>query len=147
MNGESTGWEDRAAIVEALDAYAEALDTRRWEVLERIFVPEIEFDFGRGAIQGRDAVAAMIQGHLGGCGPTQHLLGNYRVRLDGDTATTAVYIRAFHIGIGETEGLTYEMFGEYRDQFRRVPEGWRSFRREGEVFFELGSRDVLRPAS
>jgi hypothetical protein len=147
MASGTEGWEDRVAIVEALDAYAEALDSRRWEQLERIFAPDVEFDFGEWCVTGRDEVAATIQQYLGGCGPTQHLLGNYRVQLDGDTATSAVYVRAFHIGVGETAGLTYEMCGEYRDEFRRGRDGWRSLRRKGRVFLEVGSREVLRPAS
>ena len=47
--------------------------------------------------------------------------------------------------MGEAEGKTYETGGEYRDELRRTEADWRSFRREGDVFWELGSRDVRGP--
>jgi hypothetical protein len=86
-----------------------------------------------------------MRGYLDGCGPTQHLLGNYRVELDGERATSRVYVRAFHIGIGAARGRTYEMGGEYRDRLERREGRWLSVGRVGEVFWELGSRDVLGP--
>ena len=129
-----------------LDRYADALDTRRWELLSEVFVPEVEFDFGEWTVASREEAVAIIRSYLEDCGPTQHLLGNYRIDVNGDAARSRVYVRAFHVGIGEATGKTYEMGGEYRDELRRTPEGWRSHRREGVVFWEVGSRDVLGPA-
>ena len=126
-----------------LDRYADALDTRRWELLSEVFVPEVEFDFGEWTVASREEAVAIIRSYLEDCGPTQHLLGNYRIDVNGDAARSRVYVRAFHVGIGEATGKTYEMGGEYRDELRRTPEGWRSHRRQGLVFWELGSRDVL----
>ena len=137
---------DHWEIVRVLDRYAEALDTRRWELLSEVFVPELEFDFGEWTVTSREEAVATIRTYLDGCGPTQHLLGNYRIDVDGDAARSRVYVRAFHVGVGPATGKTYEMGGEYRDALRRTPEGWRSFRREGVAFWEVGSRDVLGPA-
>lgn len=137
---------DHREIVRLLDRYAEALDTRCWRLLSEVFVPELEFDFGEWTVTSRTEAVATIRGYLDGCGPTQHLLGNYRIDLDGDAAHSRVYVRAFHVGIGSAAGKTYEMGGEYRDELRRTREGWRSFRREGIVLWEVGSRDVLGPA-
>lgn len=134
---------DHRKIARVLDRYADALDTRRWELLSEVFVPEVEFDFGEWTVASREEAVSIIRGYLEGCGPTQHLLGNYRIDVNGDAARSRVYVRAFHVGIGEATGKTYEMGGEYRDELRRTPEGWRSHRREGVVFWELGSRDVL----
>jgi len=91
-------------------------------------------------------VLATIRSYLDGCGPTQHLLGNYRIDSDGDAARSRDYVRAFHTGMRSAAGKVYEMGGEYRDALRRTPEGWRSFRRKGIVLWEVGSRDVLSPA-
>ena len=138
-----TGETDHQSIVRVIDRYAEALDTRRWELLSEVFVPDLEFDFGEWTATSRDAAVAAIRGYLDECGPTQHLLGNYRIDVNGDAARSRVYVRAFHVGIGSASGKTYEMGGEYRDELRRTAEGWRSHRREGVVFWEVGSRDVL----
>ena len=134
---------DHREIAGVLDRYAEALDTRRWGLLTEVFAPELEFDFGEWTVTSREEAVATIRTYLDGCGPTQHLLGNYRIDVNGDAARSRVYVRAFHVGIGEATGKTYEMGGEYRDELRRTPEGWRSHRRQGLVFWELGSRDVL----
>ena len=142
MGSDADQWE----IARVLDRYAEALDTRRWELLSQVFVEELEFDFGEWTATSREEAVATIRTYLDGCGPTQHLLGNYRIDVDGDAARARVYVRAFHVGIGAATGKTYEMGGEYRDELRRTPEGWRSYRREGVVFWEVGSREVLGAA-
>ena len=135
--------EDRAQITELLDRYAEAIDLRRWELLETVFAPDARFDSGEWVVQGRPELVAQIRTYIDGCGPTQHLLGNYRVTLDGDTARSRVYVRAFHACKDRSDPRTYEMGGEYADELRRTPAGWRSVRRSLRVFFELGTRDVL----
>ena len=134
---------DQREIVRLLDRYAEALDTRTWALLDEVFAPEVEFDFGAWRATSRAEAVAAIRSYLDACGPTQHLLGNYRVEIDCERATSRVYVRAFHLGIGAAQGLVYEMGGEYRDELRRTPDGWRSFRRHASVLFETGSRAVL----
>jgi len=141
--------EDRLAIVALLDRYAQALDTRRWELLDEVFDPEVVFDFGPDwQTRGRGEAVARIRASLNACGPTQHLQGNHRVEIDGDRARSRVYVRAFHAAADPGEraaGRFYEMAGEYRDELRRGPEGWRSLRRVGRMRFEVGDREVLAP--
>ena len=73
---------DRQAIVALLDRYAQALDTRRWELLDEVFDPEVVFDFGPDwQTRGRDAAVARIRASLNACGPTQHLQGNHRIEI------------------------------------------------------------------
>lgn len=139
--------DDRAEITAVLDGYAECLDRRDWAGLDRVFASDVEFDFGEWRSSNREETVAAIRSYLDGCGPTQHLLGNYRVELDGDRATSKVYVRAFHIGVGEAESKTYEMAGEYRDRLERRDGRWLSVERVGEVFWEVGEREVLGPGS
>ena len=135
--------EDRILIVALLDRYAEALDSRRWELLEQVFAPDVDFDFGEWRARSLPEAVATIRSYLDGCGPSQHLLGNYRVEVEGDRARSRVYVRASHTGVGRAAGLCYEMAGEYADELRRTPQGWRSVARTARVFFELGSREAL----
>ncbi|MFB4319169.1 nuclear transport factor 2 family protein [Actinomadura sp. 21ATH] len=132
---------DREAIVHALCGVATALDTRDWAALGAAFTPDAR---GYGA-NGPDAIVARVRRHLGGCGPSQHLLGNHRVHVDGDTARSFTYGRVMHAGAGPAEGLTYECFGEYEDRWARTGDGWRITYRRFRVTFELGDRSVLRP--
>lgn len=140
-------WRDHLAIIEILNAYAEAIDRRRFEDLKLLFSERVEFDYGPGwEIVGRQEAIDQIANSLVHCGRTQHLLGNYRVELAGNVATSACYMRAFHVGIGAAEGQTYEMAGHCRDVFANRDGRWEMTRRVGRMMFETGSRAVLDPS-
>ena len=138
--------DDLTAIIAVLNRYADACDRRDWGLLERVFTPDVTGDYGPGHQRAdRAAIVASIQSNLGGCGPTQHLLGNYDVAIDGDRATTSCRVRAYHCGTGNEAGLFYECFGRYEDELLRTAEGWRITRRRMRVDIELGTRAVLKP--
>ncbi len=138
---------DRAEIIRVLDAYATALDRRDWDLLRNVFTTNAAVDFGEGRTSDVREVVDTIHGFLGGCGPTQHLQGNYRVDIDGDRASSRCYIRAFHLGGNLHAGKTYEMAGEYIDELRRTADGWRISERSFAIFWELGARELLGPGS
>jgi hypothetical protein len=141
----SRALEDRNEIVALLDRFAEALDLRRWELLDAVFADDVDYDFVETRVRGRAEAVRVIRSYLDACGPSQHLLGNYRVSVAGDRATSRVYVRAFHAGVGRAAGVHYEMGGEYADELRRTRDGWRSVRRTMKPLFERGSREVLGP--
>ena len=138
---------DRIAVIDVLIRYATACDRRDWRLFDDIFLPDVKTDYGNGlyTFNNRQDVVNLIRSFLGGCGPTQHLLGNYRIDLEGDMANSVCSVRAFHVGISDAAGLTYEMAGEYRDHLKRTKDGWRIARRALVVNWEQGSRKVLRP--
>ena len=138
---------ERDAIIAVLDRYAEALDQRNWELLDEVFSPDVEFDFGEWRATDRGEAVATIRTYLDGCGPTQHLLGNYRIEIDGDRAESRVYVRAFHRGVGKHKEKTYEMGGEYHDWLHLTDAGWRIVRRQAVVLFETGTREILGPST
>jgi hypothetical protein len=138
--------EDRFAIIETLDRYAIALDSRDWALLDHVFTPDASGDFGEWQHADREGIRAMIVSMLGGCGPTQHMLGVYRIEITGNTATSVCSIRAHHVGRGAEAKLEYECFGEYRDRLVRTPEGWRIRHRAMRLTHETGDRRVLKPA-
>ncbi len=125
--------------MEALAEVASALDRRDWEALGASFTDDAE---GYSA-SGRDAIVAVVRAHLGGCGPSQHLLGNHRIEIDGDTARSLTYGRVHHVAADGD--AVYECFGEYDDRWVRSPGGWRLTRRVFTVSYELGDRAVLQP--
>jgi hypothetical protein len=137
---------DHREIVAVAVRYASACDTRDWKLFEDVFVPDVRTDYASEfRHEGRDEVVAMIRSMLGGCGPTQHLLGSHVVSIDGDRATSSCSIRAFHVGRGAANGLTYEAIGAYHDELVRTEAGWRISFRRMDVIAELGTRDVLAP--
>lgn len=143
---EQQKFHDRFAVEAVLIDYALACDRRDWPMLDDVFLTDVTADFaGEYRTTGREQLVSMIRSMLGGCGPTQHMLGNFRIEVSGDTASAACYIRAVHAGSGPRSDLTYEIWGEYRDRLVRTDKGWRIADRELEVFRETGTRDVLAP--
>jgi 3-phenylpropionate/cinnamic acid dioxygenase small subunit len=133
---------DREQIVEALAEIAAALDSRDWDALREWFTA----DTHAYGVRGQDALVEQVQAHLGGVGATQHLLGNHRVTVDGDTARALTYWRAHHVGTGPMDGSSFEAMGEYDDHLVRTAEGWRISRRWVDVRISVGDFAVLRPA-
>ena len=67
-----------------------------------------------------DAVIGCIRHYLDKCGPTQHLLGNLLVEVDGDHATSQCYVSDMHLGTGDKAHVTFSTLGDYHDQWRRM---------------------------
>jgi len=139
----SNATDDRAAIIETVNRYATALDSRDWALLDEVFTPDAVADFGAGPLTGREALRDLVRRMLGRSGPSQHTLTDHRIDLGTDSARCVCQVRALSTGIGQATGRSYELLGEYRDQLVRSPDGWRIARREMMIHREIGSRDVL----
>ena len=137
--------DDRFAIIATLDRYAECLDTRDWQGLSDVFSEDISMDFVAWKADNLDDVRKAIASFLDGCGPSQHLLGNYRIVLNGDKASSKVYCRVMHHGKGEHEGKHYETWIEYADELQRTPQGWRSYARKATAQMHNGDPSLLGP--
>src|SRR4051812_34893265 len=110
---------DRHAVIDVLNRYASCLDTRDWDGLDEAFHHDAIGHYGT-VLDGRGAIVASIRSFLDGCGATQHLLGTYDIRLDGDRARATTKARVIHVGAGDRAHLTpYEAIGNYRDELVR----------------------------
>ena len=137
----------RIHIQDVLNRYARACDSRDWSLLDEVFAEGVSVDYGGVyKLDGRDKVVELIRSMLGGCGPTQHLLGNFDIAVHGDDACSACYVRAVHAGTGDQSDVFYEVWAEYRDALKRTASGWRIVERNMVIHKEVGSRDILRPA-
>src|SRR5688572_17504432 len=96
--------QEQQEVIDVLVRCASAFDRREWAALDDVFSPDA---IAYGA-DGRDAVVATVRSFLGGCGPSQHLLGNHEVVIDGDTARSVCKARVLHVGAEELAHLTYE---------------------------------------
>lgn len=126
--------------------YARLCDERDWTAIDQVFSAEATADYGGWHLRDRAAVLAMLSNNLGGCGPTQHLLGNLRVDVDAGGVNSRTAVRASHRGAGTLQDQTYECMGEYHDRWLLTPDGWRIAHRRMLVTLEFGSRRVLGPA-
>ena len=118
---------DRAQITALVLDYAEALDSKNWDLLGACFVPEGTADFQEfgGRHEGVDAVVAFVAAALDAMTATQHMTSNLRIELDGDTARATSYVHAQHVRAGAEGGDNFTIGGSYRDELARTTDGWR----------------------
>jgi hypothetical protein len=73
----------------------------------------------------------MEEAHAG-MGPTQHLLSNFQVEVDGDRASSVTYVHSVTVLASHPDDWI-DTIGIYEDRLRRGPDGWlianRTFRR------------------
>jgi len=125
--------------------YAQLCDAREWDLMDQIFTPHATANYGGWALKDPAAILDMLRQNLGGCGPTQHLLGNLTVKIDSSGVSSQTSVRAAHRGAGRMQEETYECMGYYKDQWQDTPQGWRISHRAMVVNLEFGSRKVLGP--
>jgi hypothetical protein len=121
---------DRLEIQQLLVAYSTAIDQRRFDDLDRVFTPDAYIDYtAMGGIEGAyPDVKAWLKEVLPNFPAYMHMLGNFDIRLDGDTATSRTL--CFNPMVMGGEGNQVYFCGLwYDDEFVRTPDGWRMSRR------------------
>ena len=128
---------DERAIEQLYIRYCEIVDTKRFDELHEVFTAGATGDYtqalGPGVISpDRASLIASMHANLGpdsNCGPTHHNVGNFRITVEGDTATAKVHYYAEHLGQGDYPGAQYSMWGQYDDELVRTRDGWRVAKR------------------
>jgi hypothetical protein len=121
---------DRLEIQELLVAYSTAIDTRRFDDLDRVFTPDAYIDYREMCgIDGRfPEVKAWLANVLPNFPAYAHMLGNFDVRIDGDAASSrTVLFNPMVLGGDRNQILFCGLW--YEDEFIRTPAGWRMSRR------------------
>jgi hypothetical protein len=137
---------DRLAIIELTHRYCWALDSKNWDLLDQVFLPDARGDLRSAVpIEGRDAIRARISRSIEPLDATQHTVSNHMIDIDGDSATSRCYLHSQHVRHAAEGGVLFVIAGRYEDQLVRTPEGWRiAFRRLVEVWQD-GNLAVVRP--
>lgn len=130
-------------ISRAVTRFARAMDERDWVALQEILLPDATAELGTGTLRGAAEVVALIRSYLDNCGPSQHLLGNQLIEVDGDTAVSRTYVSDLHLGLGERAALTFSSLGDYHDQWARVDGVWRMSHRTKKMAGTVGSLEVF----
>lgn len=125
---------DRLEIQQLLVDYSTAIDNRRFEDLDAVFVPDAYIDYR--AMGGIDGTFGDVKKWLAEVLPNfpaySHLLGNFDVRVSrnpaGDTASSRTL--CFNPMVFGGDGGQVMFCGLwYDDEFIRTPDGWRMTRR------------------
>lgn len=74
-------WLERE-LQQVLIRYAQLCDERDWGLLDQVFSTDASAQYGLRTLPDPAAILDMLRNHLGGCGPTQHLLANLVVDVD-----------------------------------------------------------------
>ncbi|MEW1749608.1 nuclear transport factor 2 family protein [Streptomyces angustmyceticus] len=121
---------DRLDIIETCTRMAWYIDQREWDALGDVFSDEISLDYTSlnggepGLVPSKDLVASW-SGLLGSFAATQHLLSNFLVDVQGDTAVTTAMFQATHRMPNDHGGPLWTLGGTYRIGLERTGSGWR----------------------
>jgi hypothetical protein len=132
-------------IQRALYRFARAMDERDWAALDAVVAVDATADMGLGPLHGRAAIVALMRSFLDECGPTQHLLGNLTIDIDGASAHSRCYVSDMHKGLGDKSELTFSTLGEYHDRWRKEQGVWRMVHRHKLNRAHIGAIEVLGP--
>ena len=129
---------DRAAVSDALIAFAHAVDTRDWDGYADLYEPEGELslpfsdtDGAPGGHRGRAGLAEYLSSHLSRFAGTQHMSTNHAIEIEGDVARTRSYCQCIHRLSDDDPGLVWEIGGWYDCELVRRPDltwGFRTVR-------------------
>lgn len=114
---------DERGVERTLILFARAMDERDWTAMAEILAADAEGDFGTGRLQGSAAIIEMIRGFLESCGPTQHLVGNVVIDVDGDVAISRAYIHDVHLKSDADPSTRFYTLGDYKDTWQRRADG------------------------
>lgn len=125
---------DRMEIQQLMVDYSSAIDARRFDDLDRVFTPDAYIDYrATGGVDGQyPEVKKWLAEVLPNFPAYSHMLGNFDVRVDGDTAVSRT-ICFNPMVMGEQ---VYFVGLWYVDAYVRTADGWRMSRRVEEKCFD-----------
>ncbi len=143
---------DRTDIVDTINKYATGIDLRDWELYRSIFADEAEFDFSTfegqpPSVMKADDWVAQVRSVLSGFDSTQHVLTNHVVEIDGDRATTTVYMKAEHFLANKLGDNSIALGGYYNHALTRTADGWKITKCKLTVTWNRGNRQLFHMAA
>ncbi|MGE2712525.1 nuclear transport factor 2 family protein [Mycolicibacterium litorale] len=128
---------DRLEIQQLMVDYSSAIDQRRFDDLDRVFTPDAYIDYrATGGVDGRyPEVKKWLAEVLPNFPAYSHLVGNFDVKVSGDSATSRT-ICFNPMVLGGDASQVYFVGLWYVDEFVRTADGWRMTRRVEEKCFD-----------
>ena len=138
---------DRLEIEQLIVDYANAIDRRDFDALDRVFTPDAYIDYrAMGGIDGRyPEVKAWLKPALDNFPGYSHLVGNIAAKIDGDAATARTLCfnpMVVDLGEGKTQVMFLGLW--YADKLVRTAEGWRMTERVEESGYTHNVPDAIK---
>lgn len=137
--------EDRLAIIELSNAQMRSLDKHDVDAWVGAWVPDGKFIATYGTFAGHEAIREFIDGHIaaGKEDGARHLMTNYVVDGDGDTATITCAVTKLQV---EKPPFIIAS-GIYTDVVVRTSEGWRFESRQLDIDYGVFARAEAEAAA
>lgn len=137
---------DREDIIDLLNLYGFAMDTRRWDLFDRIFTAEVSADYGpTSSWTDRARFKADFGSFHELFDATQHVMTNHLVRVEEGRAFAHTYGSWRLIRHAAGDPPVWDGTGYYDDTLVRTAEGWRIEKRTCRVVFWTGNPRVQTP--
>lgn len=160
MTAETVTPEERAAIIDVYNAYAEGIDSKNWAMVRQCFADEVCIDYGdTSAGSGNpdeprraDDWIPVLQSVINGFDYTQHTITNHRFAREGARIVCRAYMTADHVILadpGFTEAKAEEVatvVGEYTNTCELTAEGWKIVRSRLDMAWSKGNSALFAVA-
>jgi hypothetical protein len=140
---------DRIELERLATDYVNAIDTRDFERLDRVFTPDAYIDYrAMGGIEGRyPAIKAWLPQALGHFPGYMHMIGNCAFDVDGDTAQGRIAcFNPMVVPRPDGGGDTMFLGLWYLDRYRRTADGWRIVERREERCYDFNMPEAMKRA-
>jgi hypothetical protein len=125
--------EGRLRVSELCLRYADVVTRREPDLLTQLFLPDAEWVLpGLGSIRGVDAIVRTTRELMAGHSHLIHAVHGTLVELHGEHARAKSYCSEWGRDTSEHDFL---MWGVYRDDLVRLPDGWRFKRRRWDFLY------------
>lgn len=133
-----------ADIRAVMELYGFAVDTQRWHLFDRVFIPDVDANWGGSAIWNDIEVFkrdfADYHDQFDG---THHVMTNIIADVQGDRATSVTYGHWLLEKLGAPGGDIWRGEGWYDDELVRTADGWRISRRRCGIIRWEGNLKVM----
>lgn len=139
--------DDITGIINVINLYPVAVDTRRFDLFDQVFTDNVRIDFG-GAAAWNDLASLRRAFEIihRPFEATMHVTTNHQVLVNADRANCISYVHGRFIRKVQQGGNMFESAGWYDDVLVRTQAGWRIAARSCRSVWAGGNSMVLETA-
>lgn len=131
---------DRTQIWDLLIGYASSVDLREWDRWASYLDGNMEISLGAvGSVKGREACTTFAREALSDIGPTQHIITNPEITIEGNGAKVRAVLTTLHtVHENSSDYHSLQGFGFYHFDLVRREGSWLIARAAVEILHYVG---------